>query len=77
MSTRMLGKAWTSLFSLRVYNSTRIPSVSHVYYGWARRPTLGTEESRCLKIKMNLAAWSACRLNALAYIKQIPSTFSF
>lgn len=70
MSTCMVGKPWTSLFFLRICNSTRIPSVSHVDGGCAGRPVLGTEERLRLKIKTNLAAWSACRLNALAYINQ-------
>lgn len=69
VSTCMLGKPWTSLFFL-TRNSTKLLSVSPVYRGCAWRPVLGTEERLCLKIKANLAAWSACPLNALAYIKQ-------
>lgn len=77
VSTHTLGKRGTSpVFPKNMY-LTRIPSVRHVYHGCTWRPILGTVERLCLKIKTNIAAWSACRLEHFGLHKTKQSMFSF
>lgn len=66
-------------FFIRIHHLTRVPSyISHTCHVCVLRPILGTVGRLSkIKIEMDLTACCACRLNALAHIKQVQVNSTF